>query len=251
MNEKLPAVVGHIAPESLWRRAQSSLIPLRQTLLLILTLSVVYSVYRIPILKECLKQPLATETVERVPLEIHIITKCGNARTALTDLLLPTIERVYDKVDFRLSIVARPTEDGIVCKHGPEECKASIMELCAQETHPDSRTYIGFIECLTHEYERIPERAHYEVCASKFSVDLEAVDQCATRDGGAYGFKLLRESAQHTIDAGVRISGTVRLNEKIYCIRDGDNWTDCPNGPSVDNLVDAIEHFHNATTSDL
>lgn len=45
----------------------------------------------------------------------------------------------------------------------------------------------------------------------------------------------------------MRISGTVRLNEKIYCIRDGDNWTDCPNGPGVDNLVDAIEQLHNAT----
>lgn len=47
---------------------------------------------------------------------------------------------------------------------------------------------------------------------------------------------------------GVRISGTVRLNEEIYCIRDKGRWIDCPNGASVDNLVGAIEELHNATT---
>lgn len=112
----------------------------------------------------------------------------------------------------------RPTEDGIVCKHGPEECKASIMELCAQETHPDPRTNVGFVECLTHEFERIPERAHYEACASKFSIDLEAVDHCATRDEGAYGFKLLRESAQHTIDVSENSLPSVLADDNFLSI---------------------------------
>lgn len=46
------------------------------------------------------------------------------------------------------------------------------------------------------------------------------------------------------------ISGTVRLNGKIYCIRDGDNdtWLECPSGPGVDELVDAIERLYNART---
>lgn len=50
--------------------------------------------------------------------------------------------------------------------------------------------------------------------------------------------------------AGVHISGTVRLNAKVYCIRDGDNdtWLECPNGPGVDELVNAIERLYNATT---
>lgn len=45
------------------------------------------------------------------------------------------------------------------------------------------------------------------------------------------------------------ISGTVRLNEEIYCIRDGDHWTDCPNGAGVVDLIDAIERLYNATTA--
>lgn len=46
----------------------------------------------------------------------------------------------------------------------------------------------------------------------------------------------------------MRISGTIRLNEEIYCIRDHGRWIDCPNGAGVDDLVDAIEKLHNAAT---
>lgn len=244
MNEKLPAVVNHPAPEGLRRRPRTLFPHLHQTLLLVLALVVVYSVHKIPTLKQYPTQSLA---IKRVPLEVHIITKCGNAKVALTELILPTVERVYDTVDFKLSIIAGISEDGAIeCKHGPEECKGSIMELCAQETH-DPWTTLRFVECLTNEFERIPDRAFYEECSSKHSIDLEAVDRCAARDGGAYGLKLLRESAQHTIDMGVRISGTVRLNEEIYCIRDKGKWTNCPNGAGVDDLVDAIEQLRNTT----
>lgn len=45
---------------------------------------------------------------------------------------------------------------------------------------------------------------------------------------------------------GVRISGTVRLNEKIYCIRDKDHWASCPIGARVEDLVDEIEKLYNA-----
>lgn len=47
---------------------------------------------------------------------------------------------------------------------------------------------------------------------------------------------------------GARISGTIRLNEKVYCVRDGGQWENCPNGAGVDDLVDAIEKLHNTAT---
>ncbi|KAI1185726.1 hypothetical protein F5B17DRAFT_445491 [Nemania serpens] len=249
MNEKLPVVVGHTAPRTSWRPSWTLFPSIRQTLLLLLCLVVIYSVHIIPTLKERLDQRPITK---RVPLEAHIITKCGNAKVALTELVLPTIERVYDKIDFRLSIIALLSEDGVLeCKHGAEECRGSIVELCAQELYPDPRTLVGFVECLTADFERIPDRAFYEACASENSVDLRSIDQCTAKDDGEYGRKLLLESVQHTKDVGVRISGTVRLNEEIYCIRDKGRWIDCPNGASVDNLVGAIEELHNATTVDL
>lgn len=45
-------------------------------------------------------------------------------------------------------------------------------------------TRVGFVECLTADFERIPDRAFYEECASRHFIDLEAVDRCVARDGG-------------------------------------------------------------------
>lgn len=89
------------------------------------------------------------------------------------------------------------------------------MELCTQETHSDSRSLVGFLECLTNEYQRIPERAHYEACAAKHSIDLEKVDQCTARDGGEYALELLRKSAQRTIDVSEKIVPRVLTNDEL------------------------------------
>jgi hypothetical protein len=39
----------------------------------------------------------------------------------------------------------------------------------------------------------------------------------------------------------VTLSCTVRLNEKVYCIRDDKEWKQCPQGAGVNDLVIAIE----------
>ena len=41
--------------------------------------------------------------------------------------------------------------------------------------------------------------------------------------------------------AGVTLSCTVRLDEEVYCIRDGGEWVDCPHGAGVNDLVIEIE----------
>lgn len=40
-----------------------------------------------------------------VPLEIHIMSKCPDARDCLRDLVVPAMEKVVDKVDFTLSFI--------------------------------------------------------------------------------------------------------------------------------------------------
>ena len=42
---------------------------------------------------------------ELVPLEAHIISKCPDTRDALRKLILPAMQRVYDKVDFQLTYI--------------------------------------------------------------------------------------------------------------------------------------------------
>ncbi|EYE97398.1 uncharacterized protein EURHEDRAFT_521190 [Aspergillus ruber CBS 135680] len=108
--------------------------------------------------------------------------------------------------------------------------------------YSDLMTRVGFVKCSTADFERIRDRAFYEECASKHSIDLEAVDRCVARDGGEYGYKLHRESVQCSMFY------RFRLNEEIYCIRDKGVWRVYPNGASVDDLANAIERLHNAGT---
>ena len=43
----------------------------------------------------------------KVPLEVHIMSKCPDARDCLKKLVLPTMSNVSEKVDFRLSFIGR------------------------------------------------------------------------------------------------------------------------------------------------
>jgi len=66
-------------------------------------------------------------------------------------------------------------------------------------------------------------------------------------DDGGFGMGMLRDSIRRSKDAGVTSSCTVRLDEKIYCIRDDGEWKDCPNGPGVNDLVIAIEKLYQSS----
>ncbi|PHH66850.1 hypothetical protein CDD80_913 [Ophiocordyceps camponoti-rufipedis] len=190
------------------------------------------------------KSPLAT-TSKLVPLEAHIISKCPDTRDALRELILPVMQQVSDKVDFKLNYIGTPVgDDGIECKHGPDECMGNIVELCARELYPDPKTNLGFIYCLTKQYRDIPKQALVEDCALEHRVDVRLLNECATRDDGAYGLHLLRESVKRSAEADATISCTIRLNNQVYCVHDGGKWIQCPQGPAVSDLVSAINKLH-------
>ncbi|KAG6007523.1 hypothetical protein E4U21_005824 [Claviceps maximensis] len=140
-----------------------------------------------------------SETQYLVPLEAHIISKCPDTQDALRELILPVMQRVYDKVDFKLNYIGTPTaDDGVECKHGPSECMGNIIELCARELYPDPKINLGFIMCLTRDYSNIPNRALVEDCALEHAIDIKAINDCATKDDGAHGMELLRTSVERT-----------------------------------------------------
>lgn len=49
---------------------------------------------------------LADEST-KVPFEAHIMSKCPDAQACIRELVIPTMEQVWDKVDFQLSFIAR------------------------------------------------------------------------------------------------------------------------------------------------
>lgn len=51
---------------------------------------------------------ISSELAEnRIPLEAHIMSKCPDAKDCLQKLVLPAMEQISDKVDFKLSFIAR------------------------------------------------------------------------------------------------------------------------------------------------
>jgi len=178
-----------------------------------------------------------------VPLEAHIMSKCPDAKQCLQELVLPTMQRVLDKVNFTLSYVGTPTDnDGVACMHGPEECLGNIIELCAAALYPDPKIYLGFTMCLAKDYKDIPQRSLVEDCALEHGVEFKKLDECAVRDDGGYGMGLLRDSVRRTIEAGVTKSCTIRLNNEIYCTYD--SGTDCH---GVNDLVIEIEKLYQSS----
>ncbi|RYP44211.1 hypothetical protein DL768_009303 [Monosporascus sp. mg162] len=136
-----------------------------------------------------------------VPLEIHIMSKCPDARDCLNDLVLPAMVRANEKVNFTLSYIGAPTEnDGIECKHGPKECMGNIIELCAVHLYPDVKVHLGFTHCLTQDYEDIPDSELVEECALEYGMSIGDLNDCASRDDGAFGLSLLRGSVKRSAD---------------------------------------------------
>lgn len=50
----------------------------------------------------------------KVPLEAHIMSKCPDAQDCIQKLVVPTMERISEKVDFELSFIARCVDRAIL-----------------------------------------------------------------------------------------------------------------------------------------
>ncbi|KAJ9669592.1 hypothetical protein H2201_000459 [Coniosporium apollinis] len=190
-----------------------------------------------------------TLTKNKVPLEAHIMSKCPDARDCLRDLILPTMQNASDKVDFTLSYIGKvyPHGDEVECKHGQGECLGNILELCAASLYPDPKIYLGFTMCLSNNYSLIPQRSFVTDCALEYGIDFDKLNDCMSKDDGSYGVGLLKESVQRSAEANVTYSCTVRLDNKVRCIRDGGRWKDCEGGSSVEALLKDIDELYNAS----
>ncbi|PKS09235.1 hypothetical protein jhhlp_003849 [Lomentospora prolificans] len=143
--------------------------------------------------------PISRPARTLVPLEAHIMSKCPDARDCLRDMILPAMQRVHDKVNFTLSFIGTPSSnDGVACRHGPQECMGNILELCAFELYPDPKISLGFTMCITRDYKHIPERSLIQDCALEHAIDFQALNNCASRDDGAHGVDMLRRSVMHS-----------------------------------------------------
>ncbi|KAH7395057.1 hypothetical protein DE146DRAFT_658978 [Phaeosphaeria sp. MPI-PUGE-AT-0046c] len=185
------------------------------------------------------------EVDTKVPLEVHIMSKCPDARDCLKKLVVPAMSDVSDKVDFKLSFIGKLTDDdGVQCMHGQTECLGNILMLCAAAEYPDPKLHLGFSNCLINDYQEIPNKSLIEDCALEHGLDFDTLNDCMSKDTGAYGMGLLRDSVQHSSDVGVTTSCTVRLDKKVRCVYDDGEWKDCDGGSKPADLVHDIKQLY-------
>lgn len=121
--------------------------------------------------------------------------------------------------------------------HGPAECVGNMLELCAATLYPDPMISLGFTMCLTGDYENIPDKSLVQNCALEHGVSFEDLNACVSDEHAGKGMDLLRSSVERSQSANVTKSCTVRVDEKVWCIRDNAEWKECPHGHTPSDLV--------------
>ena len=58
------------------------------------------------------------EPSSRIPLEAHVMSKCPDAQYCLQHLVVPAMEKIHEKVDFRLSFIGRSIPRSLVASAG-------------------------------------------------------------------------------------------------------------------------------------
>ncbi|KIW21404.1 hypothetical protein PV08_01984 [Exophiala spinifera] len=225
---------------------------IRRTIPAILTLVVLISLFRAAFVchhrydpAKPLSQVAVVEESRKVPLEIHVMSKCPDARDCLRELILPTMVQISDKVNFTMSFIGSvdPKSDEVSCKHGPAECLGNVILLCAAKVFPDVKIWLGFANCMISDYPDIPKRDLVESCAMEHGIDFSRLNGCISDEGEGIG--LLRSSIERSEEYNVTKSCTVRLAGKVRCIRDGGRWYDCPGGSAVRDLVGDVNDLYN------
>jgi hypothetical protein len=69
----------------------------------------------------------------------------------------------------------------------------NIIELCAAYLYPEPRIYLGFVMCLTRDYDEIPEEELVQDCALEHGIDFDKLNACSSSDDG-FGIGMLRKS---------------------------------------------------------
>ncbi|KAB8274861.1 hypothetical protein BDV30DRAFT_237186 [Aspergillus minisclerotigenes] len=181
------------------------------------------------------------DATRKVPFEVHIESRCPDARDCLQKLVAPAYWQVKDKVDFRISYVGevweKPRRD-VTCQHGMNECKGNKLLVCSEKHAESISDALDFNTCVLSDYERVPDEGFIEECAQEHNIDYQKISDCANSEEG---LELLISSVERSVAVNANASCTVRVDDKEWCFRDNYEWK-CPSGHGVvENLVQEIE----------
>eukprot|EP00747_Dinoflagellata_sp_TGD_P163167 gnl/TRDRNA2_/TRDRNA2_181557_c0_seq1.p1 gnl/TRDRNA2_/TRDRNA2_181557_c0~~gnl/TRDRNA2_/TRDRNA2_181557_c0_seq1.p1 ORF type:complete len:738 (+),score=159.98 gnl/TRDRNA2_/TRDRNA2_181557_c0_seq1:72-2285(+) len=85
-------------------------------------------------------------------------------------------------------------EHVFLCQHGDSECLGNMIHMCAMQQQPDPAKYIPFLGCMAENPNYSVEKGSFE-CASKWSMDIEALKKCTQSSQAS---KDMQKLAEHT-----------------------------------------------------
>lgn len=66
--------------------------------------------------------------------------------------------------------------------------------------------------CLSQSYQHIPERSLIQECALEHGIDFQKLNECGSKDDGAHGMDLLRQSVARSQEKDIVFSCTVSVS---------------------------------------
>ncbi|KAJ2828803.1 hypothetical protein FBU31_002832 [Coemansia sp. 'formosensis'] len=176
-----------------------------------------------------------TAKSEKVLVELFVMSRCPDA-VKVEEVFSSVVTSVHSIMDVQLNFIAALNPNatfGADCKHGDNECRGNIDELCALRHRPDLPSFWRFLLCLNSHFEDIGSGDLSLKCASGAGLDTAAFLACSTQNEGRSLFKQSAENAQF---ARVFTSATVFINGKPRCVEDGE-WYDCPGGHAPGDFI--------------
>ncbi|MBN2526115.1 MAG: hypothetical protein JXR76_06960 [Deltaproteobacteria bacterium] len=147
--------------------------------------------------------------IEKVRLDMHIMSKCTWSAKVLTTLF-PILEKMGDNIDLNLHYIAREEKGEWKSIHGESEITGNTIQLCAKK-HATNAQWISFLKCQVKDWSKIP--AGWENCAQKAKVPANAVKSCLEGDEGK---TLLVDSFKYSQEKGAKGSPTIFLAGEPY-----------------------------------
>ena len=84
----------------------------------------------------------------------------------------------------------------------------NIIELCTAYLYPEPRIYLGFVMCLTRQYNDIPQVELVQDCALEHGIDFDKLSDCSSSDDG-FGIEMLRKSVTRSKEVWLLCTGYI------------------------------------------
>ncbi|KAJ2548011.1 hypothetical protein EV175_004997 [Coemansia sp. RSA 1933] len=170
-----------------------------------------------------------SEADEKVRVELFVMSRCPDA-ALMEKTFSSVVDAVHPIMDVQLSFIATLDPNattGAVCKHGENECRGNIDELCALKHRRDLLSFWRFLNCLNAKPGDIGKGTELALrCASAAGLDAAAFLACTSQTEGRTLFK---QSVENALFAGVSTSATVYIAGKKRCVEDS-GWRECDGG---------------------